>query len=92
MVNDAGPNEFIGLIQNAVMSITDSFHGTVFSMLVGEGNFYSYIGAGNRKGSRIMDLLSLFHLESHLLSPSLQEDPLKLVGNEIDRAALNSSI
>lgn len=92
VVNDAGPKEFLGFIQDAVMTITDSFHGTVFSMLMGRGNFYSYIGKNNKKGSRIIDLLNLFHLENHLLSPSLQDDISSLLENKLDREALNDSI
>lgn len=92
VVNDAGPKEFLGYIQDAGMTITDSFHGTVFSMLVGRGNFYTYIGKNNKKGSRIIDLLNLFHLENHLLSSSLQDDISSLLENKLDRVALNDSI
>ena len=30
---DAGPEEFVSLIANAAFVVTDSFHGTVFSLL-----------------------------------------------------------
>ena len=92
VVNDAGPKEFLGYIKDAVMIVTDSFHGTVFSMLVGRGNFYSYIGKNNKKGSRIIDLLKLFNLENHLLSSSLQDDISILLQNRLDREVLDHSI
>ena len=40
-VYDAGPREFIGWIKNANMIITDSFHGTVFSILY-EKSFWTF--------------------------------------------------
>ena len=40
--NSIGPREFLGYFDNADMIITDSFHGSVFSMLMGAKNFFSY--------------------------------------------------
>lgn len=37
-INNAGPREFINLIYNAKLVLTDSFHGTVFSIIL-EKNF-----------------------------------------------------
>lgn len=72
-VKDAGPREFIGYIANAQMVITDSFHGTVFSIIMGTKNFYTYIAQGNKRGCRIEDLLNIFELSEHLLNPSLSQ-------------------
>ena len=65
-VFEAGPSEFIGLIQNATLVCTDSFHATVFSILLKTPVCVflreSYIG-GNSMNSRIYSLLEMLHLE-----------------------------
>lgn len=66
VVNDAGPREFLGYMANAELVVTDSFHGTVFSMIMGAENFYTYILKGNQRGSRIEDLLETFALSDHI--------------------------
>ena len=70
-MTDAGPKEFIGYIANAEMVITDSFHCTVFSIITGANNFYTYIAPSNIRGSRITDLLDIFEIKGHLLPQSL---------------------
>ena len=70
-VTDAGPKEFIGYIANAEMVITNSFHCTVFSIITGTNNFYTYIAPSNMRGSRITDLLDIFEIKGHLLPQSL---------------------
>lgn len=65
VVDDAGIEEFLGWIENAEMVLTDSFHGTVFSIIMGAKNFSTYVALDNSKGSRIFDLLELFNLSNH---------------------------
>lgn len=72
-VVDAGPREWIGYIANAEMVITDSFHGTVFSILMGAKNFFTYISPTNHRGSRITDLFDTFELAGHLLKTDLRQ-------------------
>lgn len=91
-VTDAGPREFMGYIQQAEMVLTDSFHCTVFSLLLGTRNFYTYIAPTNRRGSRIEDLLSTFGLESHLLDCSLCQSWEELDKNTINREEVMSVI
>ena len=91
-VKDAGPREFLGYLAKANMVITDSFHGTVFSILMGSNNFYTYISPENRRGSRIVDLLTLFNLKDHLLEAHLNCSYSELNEREIDRKALLSLI
>ena len=67
---DAGPQEFVGYVDNASYVITDSFHGTCFSINLGK-DFYVV----NRftpedpinQNSRIANILSLFGLENRLI-------------------------
>ena len=85
VVKDAGPREFIGYIAQAEMFITDSFHGTVFSLIMGAKNFYTYIRLGNKRGSRIIDLLETYQLSNHLLNPELTISYEQLKSNSINR-------
>lgn len=55
IIKDAGPADFIKLIKNASYVITDSFHGTLFSVLYGVP--FSAIVKSNHKDSRIADFL-----------------------------------
>ena len=91
-VTDAGPREFIGYIQQAEMVLTDSFHCTVFSLLLGTHNFYTYIAPTNHRGSRIMDLLNTFGLQHHLLDCSLCQSWEELDKNTINRKEVMSVI
>lgn len=84
VVSDAGPKEFLGLIAHAEMVITDSFHATVFSLIMGAKNFYAYIGTYNKRGSRILDLLKIFQEESHLLLDDLSENYNDLSTRKLD--------
>ena len=59
---DAG--EFLGLVEGASYVITNSFHGTVFSILY-EKPFVSVLHSGT--GSGTVDLLTQLGLESHIL-------------------------
>jgi len=58
------PQEFLFLIHNAELVCTDSFHGTVFSIIF-QSNFVSFprIELGNTMGSRIETLLKKFSLQ-----------------------------
>lgn len=56
-IADAGPNEFLWYIQNAEYVITDSFHGTIFSIIF-QKNFYSIYDKDARKDS-LLEALDL---------------------------------
>ena len=62
-INRLTPTEFIGVIENASLIITSSFHGVAFSI-----NFKkNFIALKTRNPKRIDNLLSLLHLEDRLL-------------------------
>ena len=88
---DAGPEEFIGWIENAEMVFTDSFHGTVFSVILAK-NFFSYISPGNKRGSRITNLLKVFALSEHLLNEGLDQKGDELQKYEVNREELMCKI
>lgn len=64
----AGPTEFLALFKNASYILTNSFHGTVFSVLF-KKQFYVEVSQGISKvSSRITDFLDMVGLSNHLLS------------------------
>ena len=91
-VFDAGPEEFLGYIANADLVLTDSFHGTVFSLIMQARNFYSYISDSNQRGSRITDLLKIYGLESHLINLDLVPKYEFLMKNIIDHGKISRII
>ena len=61
-----GPSEFIGLIKNCSCMVTDSFHGTIFSINFHK-DFYTFHkrpgSSSESDNSRILDTLKQFGLE-----------------------------
>ena len=90
--NNIGPREFLGYFDNADMIITDSFHGSVFSMLMGAKNFFSYIQPVSKTGSRITNLLKTVEEPNHLLPSDLAKSYKELDSEKIDKAALYDRI
>ena len=67
----SGPREFVSLIKNAEMVITDSFHACVFSMIFKTpfAVFERVItGEKGNMNSRIYDFLEEYHLENQLVT------------------------
>ena len=68
---DIGPKEFLNLIRNAKYVCTDSFHGTVFS-LINNVEFFTFERYKSKNGkvstnSRIYSLLGLMNLQERIL-------------------------
>lgn len=66
---DAGPQEFIGLIDRAESILTDSFHGTAFSILLNKPFLCFYRKEGQKEetvNSRLSSLLHQFGLDNRL--------------------------
>lgn len=63
---DLGPREFVGMIANAKYVVTDSFHGTAFSVLFSKP-VISYIAMQSSSG-RIYSLLQLCSMEKQIVS------------------------
>lgn len=77
-MSNIGPAQFIGLIKNAELVLTSSFHGTVFSMIYGKA-FYSFVlGEGNR----INNLLSSSNLTYRAIKK--EERPKEIVFHNED--------
>lgn len=69
LLPQTGPREFLGLIRNARLVLTDSFHGTAFSINYRK-SFYSFTkiegGKSASDNSRLYDILSKIGLENRL--------------------------
>lgn len=62
---DIGPGEFLVLLKNAEYVVTNSFHGTVFSIIY-EKEFFSL--AHSKRADRVMDLLNSLGLMDRLVT------------------------
>lgn len=71
----SGPDEFISLIKNAKLVITDSFHATVFSIIF-RTPFITFYRNRPGKDARIRELLELSGLENREYSSLKKEDLL----------------
>lgn len=60
-ITDAGPLEFVQLIANAAVVISNSFHATAFSCIF-EKNFYTFPLSTQQNSSRMTDLLAQLNM------------------------------
>lgn len=93
-VNDVGPEEFIGLIRNSEIVITDSFHATVFSIIFEKKFIVVKRSSDNEKvsmNSRITDLLSELKLNDRIVENQSQIKE-ELLNKEIDYAYVHNII
>jgi len=79
-----GPDEFLGLFENAEVILTNSFHGTVFSVI---NNKPFYTIPHTTTGSRMIDLLKILNLEERIIykAEDLKEFDFNIDYNEVDR-------
>lgn len=68
-IYNVGPREFIGLLEEAEVVFTNSFHGTCFSIIF-EKNFFT-IGH-SELNSRLESILRLTNLESHMINKEFE--------------------
>ncbi|HOQ06429.1 MAG TPA: polysaccharide pyruvyl transferase family protein [Clostridiales bacterium] len=86
---DCGPREFLGLFREASVVCTDSFHGTVFSLIF-EKEFYSFEASKDPSkavGSRQYNLLETTGLLSRLYNISSGVDGFRKLLDEQAGAA-----
>lgn len=86
---DAGPAEFLYLFSKATAIVTNSFHGTAFSINFGKP-FYTITPQRKANNSRQRSLLELFGLQNRLL----EEDApfLDIADLPIDYIAVNQTL
>lgn len=79
-----GPKEFVSLIANAKLVLTDSFHATVFS-IISRTPFYTFCreyNHVNNMNSRMIELLEMTQLSHRMVHPEDIVDNIQL--NNID--------
>lgn len=90
---DVDPAGFVNLIRNAEYVLTDSFHGSVFSIL-NHKKFVTYyrFAEGNKqsRNSRIDNLLGHLNLRSRLVTESGQTE--NVLNTEIDYRAVDTRL
>ena len=77
----AGPREFLNYLRHAHFVVTNSFHGTVFSLLF-QKTFYSVYKTGSN--DRIQDLLDTLGLGERHLEYQLPEQEPTLFWEEVE--------
>lgn len=63
---DAAPDEFVGLFSKADIILTNSFHGTVFSIIY-QKDFYTILKKDKDNNSRQIDLLNNLGLDNRIV-------------------------
>lgn len=71
-INNAGPLEFLDLINKASVVISSSFHATAFSIIL-EKEFYVYPLKGQNNSSRMTDLLNRLEIIERFNSQNTQD-------------------
>lgn len=86
----ASPNDFLSYIRNATYVVTDSFHGTVFSILY-EKQFIACLDSRkNNKNTRIVELLEMVGLKECLIDSS--EKIMDAIENDNDYVEVKKKI
>ena len=70
-VNPSSPEQFVALFMDAAWVVTNSFHGTAFSVSF-EKNFYSYVKPDLRVSGRVESLLRKLGLQERIFSDAEQ--------------------
>lgn len=66
-LRDVGPSQWLCLIKEAKLFLTDSFHGTAFSIIF-EKPFLTFCKESAKTNDRIFTLLSKLGLDSHIIT------------------------
>ncbi len=91
-ITDACPRELIGYISQAELVLTDSFHGTAFSILMKAKNFYTYLFPHAKRNSRMIDLLELMGLSDHIINNSLSESFKTLMSRPVNHVKISAIV
>jgi hypothetical protein len=87
---DADSARFIGLIRDAELVLTDSFHGTVFSIIYRK-KFYSLRRTSDTDtksmNSRLYDLLEMLGLQDRMITDTKLDGQLRITEDEIYQEA-----
>lgn len=80
---DAGPAEFLSLFYNAEYIITNSFHGTAFSVNFNKP-FFTVISPTKKNNARMLSLLELTNLKDRLIYDSIDINTIDTSTHKLD--------
>jgi len=86
--SNAGPEDFVNLFKNAEFVITNSFHGTIFSLIYEKKNC---IIPHKTRGARMCDLMKKVGLEKRVIT-NYDELNLEEINKDIDYNLVNKKI
>jgi len=89
---NGGPREYVALIKNAQCVCTDSFHSTVFSILL-HTDFYTFPRQHLHtasQSSRITDLLERYGLQEKYCEGKINSDEVPIDWNSIDEISTSN--
>lgn len=66
-IHTGSPEQFVGYIAGAKYVVTNSFHGTAFSILFHKKFFVEYLPEPSKANSRLENILNLFQLKERLI-------------------------
>jgi len=84
----AGPKDFLGIFKNAEYILTNSFHGTAFSIKLNKEFFTELLPESRKINSRLEHVLELFELRHRLITDSNPE----IIENNINYDRVNERI
>lgn len=70
------PREFVGYLFNASYVVTNSFHGTAFSIIFNKEFFIELLVSSNYVNSRLENILEVMNLESRKITANYKEGNL----------------
>ena len=85
---DAGPAEFLSLTANAEYVVTDSFHGTAFSVNFNIP-FFTVVSSKKKNNSRMESLLKVIGLENRMVDDTMR---VSSIDDKIDFMTSNKKI
>lgn len=92
IIQNATPEEWLGYIKNADLVLTNSFHCTLFSILLGTNNFFSYISKWNIRGTRLENLLNIFEVSEHLIDNDFKYRYDQLMEMKLNHASIEERV
>lgn len=87
-IKSAGPEEFLSLFNNAEYIITNSFHGTAFSINFNKQFFTELLPKSTGVNSRLEDILDLFNLNGRRVLSS----EASVIESRIDYETVNAKL
>lgn len=90
--SNCSPNAFLGYIRDAAFVVTDSFHGTSFSLLLEKPFFAAMNPAEDNTNSRLNTILQTAGLQERAISPDRLIYDTDMIDYEPVKAKLNKEI